>query len=257
MKKKQIIHFFVILLTSLVIVCCKSKPFHHSKIDGKNITITSEISSNENINAFVAPYTQHINKDLNTKISFATVTFDKSKGQWHSNIGNLFALATYEMGNPVFKNREKLSIDMVMLNHGGIRAIISKGDVTIRTAFDVMPFENSLYIVGLSSKEIYELANYMLSEKKPHPLYGIEITVNGITNTIENIKINNQPIEDNKIYYVATSDYLANGGDSMTFFSNSNIKYDLDYKIRNILIDYFKKHPTLSEINSQPIIFTN
>ena len=47
-------------------------------------------------------------------------------------------------------------------------------------------------------------------------------------------------MEDDKTYYVATSDYLANGGDSMNFFKKGVQKYDLNYKLRDILIDYFK-----------------
>ena len=62
------------------------------------------------------------------------------------------------------------------------------------------------------------------------------------------------PLEENKTYYVATSDYLANGGDNMIFFRDSKIKYDLDYKIRNLFIDYFKEIDTIPNITTQRII---
>jgi hypothetical protein len=41
----------------------------------------------------------------------------------------------------------------------------------------------------------------------------------------------------------------------MTFFKESTEKYDLDYKIRNVLIDYFKKVDTLPVLNDEKIIF--
>jgi 2',3'-cyclic-nucleotide 2'-phosphodiesterase (5'-nucleotidase family) len=34
-------------------------------------------------------------------------------------------------------------MDIVLLNHGGIRSIIPKGEVTTRTAFEIMPFETA------------------------------------------------------------------------------------------------------------------
>ena len=72
--------------------------------------------------------------------------------------------------------------------------------------------------------------------------------------TINKIEINNQSLNDNQIYYVATSDYLANGGDNMTFFKESKIKFDIEYKLRNMLIDYFKKVDILPNITTETII---
>ena len=44
------------------------------------------------------------------------------------------------------------------------------------------------------------------------------------------------------------------GGDNMTFFKESSIKYDMDYKLRNMLIDYFKKVDTIPNITTEKII---
>ena len=117
-----------------------------------------------------------------------------------------------------------------------------------------MPFENSLYVVALKGTQIKEMGTYLLAEKKPHPLYNIQFFVDKNNLTVKRIVINGKPIDDKKIYYVATSDYLSNGGDNMTFFKESTEKYDLDYKIRNILIDYFKKVDTIPVIKDEKII---
>jgi hypothetical protein len=41
---------------------------------------------------------------------------------------------------------------------------------------------------------------------------------------------------------VVTSDYLSFGNDNMLFFKKGIRKFDLDYKLRNIIIDYFKEN---------------
>lgn len=85
-------------------------------------------------------------------------------------------------------------------------------------------------------------------------MYGIQIFYTKSTNEVTRVEINGKTIEDNKIYNVATSDYLSNGGDNMTFFRDSILKYDLDYKLRNLLIDYFKKVDTLEILDTKIVI---
>ena len=255
--KKNTIYFrfFVILLTFNLIISCKStSSYQTTKIEGKKIGVTNEKGENEAIVNYVKPYSDNINKDLNSVLAYCPETQDKSKGTWQSNIGNLLAEITFELGNPVFQKRENKTIDICLLNHGGIRAVIPKGDVTTRTAFEVMPFENSLIIVGLTGKEIKTLAEYIIKEKKPHPLYGMKIYIDKSTLKINKIEINNQPLDENRIYYVGTSDYFANGGDNMTFFKESKIKFDMEYKLRNMMIDYFKKVDTIPNITTEKII---
>ena len=255
--KKNTIYFrfFVILLTFYLIISCKStSSYQTTKIEGKKIGVTNEKGENEAIVNYVKPYSDNINKDLNSVLAYCPETQDKSKGTWQSNIGNLLAEITFELGNPVFQKRENKTIDVCLLNHGGIRAVIPKGDVTTRTAFEVMPFENSLIIVGLTGKEIKTLAEYIIKEKKPHPLYGMKIYIDKNTLAINKIEINDKPLDENQLYYVGTSDYLANGGDNMTFFKESKIKFDMEYKLRNMMIDYFKKVDSIPNITTEKII---
>ncbi len=255
-KKNTIsFRFFVILLTFNLIISCKSASSYQTiKIEGKKIGVTNEKGENKEIADYVKPYSDNINKDLNNVLAYCTETQDKSKGTWQSNIGNLLAEITFELGNPVFQKRENKTIDVCLLNHGGIRAVIPKGDITTRTAFEVMPFENSLIIVGLTGKEIKTLAEYIIKEKKPHPLYGMKIYIDKNTLAINKIEINDKPLDENQLYYVGTSDYLANGGDNMTFFKESKIKFDMEYKLRNMMIDYFKKVDSIPNITTEKII---
>jgi 2',3'-cyclic-nucleotide 2'-phosphodiesterase (5'-nucleotidase family) len=99
-------------------------------------------------------------------------------------------------------------------------------------------------VVALKKEQIQELAKYIIDVKKPQPLAGITFTIDK-NNEPKNILVQGKPLEDNRIYYVVTSDYLSNGGDNMTFFKKGIQFYDIDYKLRNILIDDFKEVDTL------------
>ncbi len=253
-KIKLCLHNFVILLTLSTIIACSSKKYNNYQTSATLLNVNDSIPLDNEIQKFVNPYKEHINRDLDSVLAYNPTTQDKSKGQWETNIGNLFATTTLDLSRPIFQKRENKTIDFCMLNHGGIRSIIPAGNVTSRTAYEIMPFENSIMVIGLTGKEVLKLVNYVLVEKKPHPLEGIVIKTNEDFSKVISVEINNIPLDENKIYYVATSDYLANGGDSMNFFKNSTLKYDLDYKLRNLFIDYFKKVDTLPNITTKHVI---
>ena len=242
---------FVLFLTYLLVNACCTTNLHVTRVEGKLIPIASDNKEASEISKFIQPYKDHIDKDLSTVLAIAPETIDKN-GSWQTPMGNLFSTVVFEKGNPIFNKRENKSIDIVLLNHGGIRTIIPKGNVTARTAFEIMPFENSLVVIELKGEQIEELLNYLLTEKKPHPLYGMNFTI-GKNNDAKDILIQGKSFDKNTSYFVGTNDYLANGGDNMIFFKKGINKYDLDYKLRNILIDYFTDVETVPLMTDQRI----
>ena len=231
-------HFVLIITFSILLLSCKSS-YEVVKIEGKQISVSDTTAKNADIENFIKPYREHINKDLDSILAYCPVTLDKSKGEWQTNIGNFMADVCLEKSNDLFLKRHQKTVDICLLNNGGIRSIIPKGNVTTRTAFEVMPFENSMIVVALKGTQIKALVDYLIKERKPHPLSGMKIILEENLQ-VKSITIQGEELDLDRIYYVATSDYLSNGGDNMTFFLKNEGDFDLDYKIRNILIDYFK-----------------
>jgi len=238
-----VIKHFVLLLTFATLISCAEKKYTVTNIEGREIGITDKNGEVAQIENFIKPYREKIDADLNTVLAIAPETIDKS-GEWQTPMGNFLADITFEKSNKVFQLRENKSVDICLLNHGGIRTIIPKGNVTARNAFEIMPFENSAVVMALKGEQVLEIVNYIIAEKKPHPLKGMTFTIDK-NNQPKNILVNGNPIDLNKIYYVATSDYLAYGNDNMLFFKKGLQKYDLEYKLRNIIIDYFKENKTI------------
>ncbi|WP_413998481.1 5'-nucleotidase C-terminal domain-containing protein [Flavobacterium sp. W1B] len=235
---------FVIFLTLFFALSCSKQTLQVTRIEGKMVPITQTNNQSSEIENFIKPYREHINKDLNSILAYCPETLDKSTGKWQTKIGNLLSDITLSQGNRVFKSREKKDIDICLLNNGGIRSVLPKGNVTARTAFEIMPFENSLVVIALKGEQIKELVNYFIADKKPHPLSGMSFTIDK-NNIAKNILVQGKALDLEKIYYVATNDYLASGGDNMTFFAKGVQKFDLNYKLRDIMIDYFKEVDTI------------
>lgn len=241
--KPLIILFFVAILFS----CKEEEQQHLTRIEGTQISISDSLETDLEIDAFIKPYREHVNKELDSVLAYSVDTYSKKDGELNTAIGNLFADVIYEQSNPVFKQRTGKDIDMVLVNHGGIRSIISKGNVTTRTAYEIMPFENSIVIVELKGSSINKLISYLLEAKRAHPISKLKVVVDGDFNLTE-ASINNTPIDTSKTYFVATNDYLYSGGDSMTFFQPNDSLYVLNYKIRNALLDYFIKVDTINPV---------
>ena len=234
---------FVLILTFLTMISCAEKRNYVTKIEGKKIPLTDKLSQNNEFDNFIKPYRDKINKDMSEILAVNPEILDKS-GDWQTNLGMLLADITMTYGNKVYQKRNQKNIDIVLLNHGGIRSILPKGELTMRNAYQISPFENSLFIMELKGEQILEMCNYYIEGKKPHPLSGMTFTIDSNKKPI-NILVQGKPLELDKIYSVGTSDYLSNGGDNMIFFKKNVGSHDMDYKLRNILIDYLKDVETV------------
>lgn len=235
----------IILLFPFLFFSCKQLDLGIAKISGKQLNINDSIRGDDSIKAFIAPYKEHISKEMDSVLAYAPNSLVKTQGELNSAIGNMMADAVMTLGNPIFKNRTGHLIDVVLLNYGGIRSGVQKGNITTRTAYELMPFENEVVVASLSGRSMKNMVAYLVKAQVAHPISGMQLILNK-DNSVKEILIQGEPLADNKIYYVATNDYLYSGGDEMYFFSEAEEKTDLDYKIRNILIDYFKKNDTIS-----------
>ncbi|MEX0997684.1 MAG: 5'-nucleotidase [Flavobacteriaceae bacterium] len=236
-----------ILIISMIIsflVGCKKTDYSLTQIEGKQIEVTDSLKPNETFENFLKPYQEHIEIQLSEVLANNIRNMKRTDGPLNSSIGNMMADATMELANPIFKKRTQNDIDIVLLNFGGIRATMGAGDVTRKTAFEIMPFENEVVVLELSPKKIQEMLNYLAVENLAHPLSGIEIQLND-NNEILEVQIQKKPLDTTKNYFVATSDYLKNGGDRMYFFENAMSETPLDYKLRNLFIDYFIQKDTI------------
>ena len=194
-------------------------------------------------------------EEITKILSYAPYTLERTDGNLQSTLGNLIADLSYKKANELFEKQTSKKVDFSMSNYGGIRAAITKGNVTVSNAFELMPFDNTLVVVELNYEKIQELFAYFISKNIAHPLSSqIELR---IKNKSYNVLINGKPIEKNKTYYVATSNYLQKGGDDMNFFKNPLSMYDSNFLIRDAIVEYFKSRDTLVSNLDNRIIISN
>jgi len=238
------IQHFVTFITFWLITSCGESHLKLSKIEGNQVAVDSSLTIDQGVESFISPYRNRVNEILDSTLAYAPKTITKTDGAFNTSAGNLMADIILSEANPVFKSRTGKDIDLVLLNHGGIRSIISAGKVSARNAFEVMPFENNIAVVSMKGDAIRDMVSFLIASGRAHPIAGMQIVLNK-DKSLKSATINGLPVDSDKTYYVATSDYLVAGGDHMGFFKSNIEVIDTEYRIRNAMIDYFKKVDTL------------
>lgn len=239
----NLIHF-VVFITFCVFASCKQRS-QVATFHTENIPITDSLQKVAEIDSFIQPYRSHIEKTLDSVLAFNPESITKNDSPLNSALGNWMADIVYEAVDPIFYQRTGRHVDFVLLNHGGIRAGLNKGPVTARNAYELMPFENTVSVVEVSREKMSALVDFLVSDQRAHPIsrqLTLTLTKDGL---LKHLAINGHPVDSLDSYHIATSDYLANLGDQMNFFENPIERTDIDYLIRNIIIDTFGKTDTI------------
>lgn len=239
--------FFLSFSSVLLLAACKPKQ-ETVKYAGAS-KITADIEEYSLTDSIILPYKKKLENEMNTVLVYSEGEFTKAIPE--GSLGNLVADIALHTA------RQITEADFCLLNNGGLRTILPKGGITKGKIFELMPFENELVVVSLSAKKTSELFEY-IAGKGGQPVSGISMTINK-DKTAKNIRINNEPIHAEKKYNIVTTDYLANGGDQMSFFREPlSIQY-LNIKLRDAIIHFLieenKKERTIAPYTDNRITY--
>jgi len=238
-----------IALTALS-ACKTASPLQVAHVQAQeNISINNELRNDEEFVKFIEPYKQKLDREMNQKISHTST--DLTKQGDNSNLGNLLADYTFDGADEWAKKNLRKNVDAALINIGGIRTTIGKGDILLKNVFEVMPFENEIVIVKMKGTDLQGLFDYYAKTQVNNPVSHLYIeTNNGLS---AKSLINGKAVNPNQEYYIATSDYLALGGDNMKFFAKGE-SIPTGMKMRDLFINYFKKMP---EVNASTEVRLN
>ncbi|MEL7312769.1 MAG: bifunctional UDP-sugar hydrolase/5'-nucleotidase [Pseudomonadota bacterium] len=133
--------------------------------------------------------------------------------------------------------------DIAMLNSGAIRADLRAGTVTREHLINVYPFVDSLTVVELTGAQIREFVSYSLT--LPYGIAqfsGLEIVYDGSREANQRliaVSHNGEPLNHSQRYSVATSAFVANGGDGYGMFSDGTVVAD-ELDMATLFFDSFK-----------------
>ena len=116
---------------------------------------------------------------------------------------------------------EKLSgkkVDIGIANFGGIRVDMPQGDIILDDMLSMFPFKNQLVYVEHTGKEIRNILESMAAGRF-QVLGGVRVVADG--GKLVSAEIGGAPIDDDRIYGLATISFLLAGGDGLTLEQNA------------------------------------
>tara|TARA_R110002073_G_scaffold8207_7_gene45913 strand:+ start:24222 stop:24971 length:750 start_codon:yes stop_codon:yes gene_type:complete len=247
---KNIFSFLTLLF---LLISCQNKNLKNTKITSKTTQIDSITQQDSLIIKEFLPYKSKMIEEVNKVLSYAPENLVRTDGKLQSSLGNLLADLTFEKANELFQKQTGKKVDFSISNYDGIRAGIWKGNVKVLHAFNLMPFENTIVVVEITAEKVEELLEYFAAKNQAHPISKqLQIVAK---KGIYSLKINGKPIDYNRTYFVATSNYLQKGGEGMNFFAKPESLYDSNFLVRDAIVEYFKSKDTLvSSIDKRIII---
>jgi 2',3'-cyclic-nucleotide 2'-phosphodiesterase (5'-nucleotidase family) len=196
---------------------------------GQESIIATENVDSSLVNMYL-PY--KIKLDSAMHIILAHTTTEMTRQQPESALGNMVADIIYASAT-----QSGISVDLAISNYGGIRiASLPKGEVMVEDAYKLMPFDNGVVVVKLEGKILRQLFNHMAS-KGGWPISHASYLIHD--DIAENILINGFPLSDDKVYILATNDYIAGGGDYCDMLRPLK-QVNTGILLRDAIIQYWK-----------------
>jgi 2',3'-cyclic-nucleotide 2'-phosphodiesterase (5'-nucleotidase family) len=140
--------------------------------------------------------------------------------------------------------RETAGADLALINSGGIRAPIPAGEVTVGDLWTVLPFDDRIVKVtmpGWLVRQLFDFGARRIGQGGFPQVSGISFVIRG--DRASEIEIDGKPLDSDRLYRVATNDFLYHGGDGYTIFAKAPEAEDTGVLLREAAVEFLTRHP--------------
>lgn len=180
--------------------------------------------------AVIDAYTADVKQEMDRVLGYAPQAI--RKGSPESPLGNLSADGLVWMAKELFG----VEADVATYNSGGIRAEISKGDVTVGDVYAVYPFDNKLSILTLKGSDLLTFFDGVASAGGAPINKGVRMVISD--KKVKSVTVGGKAVDKNKTYTLATIDYVVNAKDYG--LDNAISRRDHDEMIRDCMVEYIE-----------------
>jgi len=135
-------------------------------------------------------------------------------------------------------------VDVSFANCGGVRADIGKGDVIMDDIFAMFPFNNYLTYISIKGKDLRKIYEQM-GKNKALFVGGVQLVIRD--DVFVSAIIGGEPLDDEKVYGMATLDFLLKGGDGFCLGQDAIETVVTGTRMREGVIDHIKALTSLGK----------
>ncbi len=219
--------------------------------DYRYYKITPELKEDENVSRIINGYKEQLDAQFSDPIG-RTETFLEGERQKircsETNLGNFIADSV----------RGFFNTDIVFINSGSVRSSINKGTISLGDIYNSLTFDNDIYILELTGKEIMEVLEKSFGINYN---YGGFLIQSGLKIELEEREIKKvqvinagEELLPDKSYKVAVNSFIANGGDHYSILASKG-KEKQYISLRDLVIDTIMAKKTINPSTDGRILY--
>ncbi len=214
-------------------VCFSTIAQQNLRVKKSRYSVTQEYDSrlNPKTVALIAGYQQKMDKEMSQTIGFAPSGM--VGGLPESPLLNLTADALRSAGAVLTGD----SVDIAFMNNGGLRSTLSKGNITTGNIFEIYPFDNALVVLTIKGSDLKPAFAY-LAQNGGGGVSNVSLQI--ADGQVKSLTIGGKPLDESRMYKVATIDYLADGNDGFESLKNAIDRKYSGQKLRDVMLQYIK-----------------
>lgn len=242
MKRQNLRFIPCVLLAALLVLSSCHTAYRVARSEGTMVPIDSTWDANPDAEAvaLLAPYKAKIDSVMYHVVGTAEMSMDK--GSPESLLSNLVAdvlrsAASQVLGKPA---------DMGLINMGGLRNVLTQGPITTENIYEILPFENSLCVLTMKGYYLKELFKN-IAQRRGEGVSGVRLQITKDGKLLQGL-VDGRPVDDDRLYTVATIDYLADGNDGMTALPQAETRECPDgATLRGLFLNYVEARTAAGE----------
>ena len=242
MRHKQL---FLASLVTLMMVSCAPKHYQLTGVERSRIIVDSRYDQNPDQAAanYLAPF-KRVNDSIMGPI-MGRVAHNMHPDRPESDLTNLLA----DILVWAAKDYNETPV-LGVYNKGGVRADLTKGDVTYGDILDVAPFENKISFITLTGEQLMQLFAQIAKKGGEGVSKGTELVITK-DGQLVSARLHGKEIDPQAEYRVTTVNYLLEGNDGMTAFKQGTNKVapeEASNNTRYLIMNYFKDKYAKGEV---------
>lgn len=242
------LRLFSAALPLILLASCAPKHYQLVGVERTRIIVDSHYDGQTDQTAadFMAPYKQ-VNDSIMAPV-MGRVAHNMHAQRPESDLSNLLSDILVWAAKD-YNEQPVLGV----YNMGGIRADLTKGDVTYEDLLSVAPFENKICFVTLSGEQLMQLFRDIAARGGEGVSKGCELVITkaDIGGELVSARLHGQEIDPKADYRIVTINYLLEGNDGLYTFPLGKDKVapeDASNNSRFLIMNYFRDKMLRGEV---------
>lgn len=232
----------------LMMASCAPKHYRLVSVDRSRIIVDSRYDQNPDQKAaeYLAPF-KRVNDSIMGPV-MGVIAHNMHSQRPESDLSNL--LADILVWAAKDYNEEPV---LGIYNMGGIRADLTKGEVTYGDLLDVAPFENKICFITLTGESLLKVFGQMAKKGGEGVSRGLELVIEGPEGKgkVKSVRLHGKEIDPKAEYRIATINYLIEGNDGMPSLREGTNVVAPDAASNNtryLIMNYFRDKHAKGEV---------